>query len=754
MTTRPRKKIAWLTPFGPRSDIGAHSLSIVRAMRCRAAEYDCEVVLFVKPNGASYHAGSPRIVMGQNFDPDLLNLYDLTVLNLGNNQENHAIINETALIRGGLVVVHDIVMQHYIAWQTLQRLRIPRRFADVLCNYYGSRAVEMLARSGLTLKDQVTRYLPWDTEYAFEFPLIEPFLERARAVVVHSEFASETLARLTDAPQLKLFLPSDKKTAPSPVASPDGKVRFVSIGHFARSKHLHLCLEAFLLSDVLRERATLRIAGGGNADSDLVRELHEIIREHDLHDIVKLEFNVTEQRIFEIKAAADVFVNVRFPNTESASGSLAEQMACGVPVIVYASGCYREAPDDAVVKIGDLSNSDALRAAMERLVTEPQTRTTIGRTAREFGAHRTADDYAKNFLKFVRDTDLSTPRGAPAASSAARSFPWLQRELEVFDSPRRAAPCIFAPEDRPIYEAIVKLNAETVAQYISLVVFRLSVPPENLEAITAIVAEVEPERRAALVARLAFYNRIFESRAPALLSEFALAADAHPLAVLPRVRPVAFVTLLYLALLGRGPQEREAEMHLPALAQYGSGALMRSFAASPEFAKRGTPRQFAESIAALASALDQLEGRGAERTRLVRRGDRLGPAELAALLAEGWHECESDGVWSSAPTARLRLRLSSGEERPRRLRARLRVLSTPIGEPQGVTVSRDREGLKYTSVADGEPFFLDIPLDPAGGPFLLVSLTVDRPVRLADRDPEGDPRSLGVFLYGLDASGD
>lgn len=743
-----RKKIAWLTPFGPRSDIGAHSLAVVRAMRRRAPEFDCEVVLFIKPNGASYHAGAPRVVMGPHFDPDLLSLYDVTVLNIGNNQENHSIINETALMRGGVVVVHDIVMQHYIAWQTLQCLHMPSRFADVLCKHYGSQAVEMLSRSGLTLKDQVTRYLPWETERALAFPLIEPFLEKAQAVVVHSEFASEVLRWMTDAPQLKLFLPSDKKTAPPPGApAPDGKVRFAAIGHYSRSKHLHLCLEAFLFSDILRERATLRLIGGGAADSDLVRELLDIVRENGLQEAVKFEFNVTEQRLFEAKANVDVFVNIRFPNTESASGSLAEQMACGAPVIVYDSGCYREAPDDAVVKIADISNAGALRAAMEMLVNDPEKRESIGRAAREFGRHRTADDYAMKFLQFVRDTDLTASRRSPARTEP---FPWLDSELEVFDAPRRAAPALFAPEGRPIFESIAKLDAEATAQYISLVVFCLSVPPAELKAIGDIVAGVAPERRAALMARLAFFNRLYETGAPALLCEIDLACDAPALRILHKVRPAAYVTLLYFVLLGRAPQEGEVELHLPELEKHGPGAQMRSFAAAPEYAKRGLPRQFVESIEILAAAIDEALGAEAD----VRRGDEFGSANLGALLVDGWHDIEPNGVWTCAQSARLRFGLAPGAERPSRLKFRLRALLPPDGEPQGVTTSVNGDELRHLPIADSEPFELEIPLDPHGEAFVVVALSVDRAVRLADFKADDDPRTLGLFVYGFAALGD
>ena len=49
----------------------------------------------------------------------------------------------------------------------------------------------------------------------------------------------------------------------------------------------------------------------------------EFARARKLLDVVKFEFNVSEKRLREIKSLTDVFVNLRFPNAEGASGSLA-----------------------------------------------------------------------------------------------------------------------------------------------------------------------------------------------------------------------------------------------------------------------------------------------------------------------------------------------------------------------------------------------------------------------------------------------
>ena len=743
-----RKKIAWLSPFGPRSDIGAHSLAVVRAMHRRAAEFDCELVLFVKPNGAVYRSEAPRILMGPQFDLKQFSLYDATVLNLGNNHENHGIINETALTRGGIVVAHDIVMQYYIAWQTLQHLHLPLRFADIMSEYYGPRAIDLLMRSGLTLRDQVTRYSPWDSDYALDFPLIEPFLERAQAVVVHSQFAADIVSGMTDAPLLRLFLPSDKKAAPERLTpSSDGKVRFVAIGHYSRAKQLQLCIEAFLFSDVLRREATLRIAGG-KTDDELIRELLDVVRENNLQETVKFEFNVTEQRLYEIKCNADVFLNLRFPNIESASGSLAEEMACGVPVIVHDSGCFSELPDDAVLKIRDISSSYALGAEMEKLAGDAQLRQTIGARAREHGRTRRADDYAVQFLRFVRDNEFAAPM---KPRSGSEPFPWLDVELDIFSESHRRAPDLFWPQDRPVFRALAKLDADSVAQYLSVAIFRASFTPEAMREIAEIVAASSPERWALLVARLAFLARLLEASAAVTASEFDLVGDAETLLIVGKASPSGFVTLLYLLMLGRGAKDKEIDVHLPFLSDHGPGALMRSFAASAEFQRRSPSRQVVASIADCAEEMDRICAQKNVQRPVLSAGEELAAKALGDSLHRGWHQLEPDGVWSSAQTARLQIKLNA-DRRPRGLALRLRVLQPPDGEPQGVMVSVNDGEIVYAPIADGNPFTLKVPLANIDEATLDVRLSVDKIVRLADHGPEGDPRALGLFIYEIAAT--
>jgi glycosyltransferase involved in cell wall biosynthesis len=587
------RKIAWLSPFGPRSDVGAHSAAVVGALHRVARDYACEVALFVEANGPTYPSPVPRIAIDRRSTADTLSLFDVVALNIGNNCENNGLINELALSRGGVVFIHDLSLHGYVASQILGRSAAPNRYLDILCRYHGEDAIEALSGAPVPIDDSDHPFHSGKTPTPWAFPLLAPFLEKAEAVVVHSMFASEMVAAISDAPQLRLFLPSDKKPPPrAHTPSPDGRVRFCMLGHIHRSKQVRASIEAFAGSSQLRATASLRIAGGA-IDGDYISELLDLARTNGLLDIVKFEFNVSERRLLEIKAASDVFVNIRFPNSEGGSGSLAEQMACGAPTIVLDSGCFREMPDQAVMKISDISTSKPLRKAMERLAADADLRDQIGRAAVEYGREATAEAYARQFLAFVTER-RSAARGRAAETTP---FPWLRRRPDgaafAADPPSR----LLRPDGPPLLRSSAGFDAATLAKYLALGLFRRPERGQRADAVARVLARLPAERRPRLVSRLAYLLRRAEARAPVPPWNAEGESDAEALAILWLFDPPTFAVVLYLLLLGRAPTPAEIEQ-APRL---GRTAWEQVRAVG----RREAPPFLASSLAALPSRLQE-----------------------------------------------------------------------------------------------------------------------------------------------------
>lgn len=743
------KKIAWLTPLGPNSDIGAHSLCIVEAMHRRAADFGCEVYLFVQPNGATYCSEAPQFTLDDSFNSDLLSLFDVSVLNIGNNQENHLAINTIALQRGGIVAVHDVVMQHYLAWTIFESARRPDRYVDIMARYYGNRAMELLEVSRITMRDQLTRYAPWDTPHAFTFPLIEPFLEKAQAIIVHSQFASDIVSAITDRPQLRLFLPSDKKAAPlrKPVSSEE-RVSFSSLGHIGAAKHLHFCIEAFRNSPLLRQKATLSIVGGAN-DRDYIEYLQMLVRDDNLSEWVFFEFNVTEERLFEVKAATDVFVNIRFPNTESASGSLAEQMACGAPVIVFDSGCYRELPDDAVLKIRDLSSSDALRRAMEALVEDPAMRERIGSAALRHGRERTADAYARKVLEFATSPAFDRATRPTEGLTRYPGMGWTRQAMSKMGPPRHVAPWFARPAGGLHFAALSGLDPVNLIRYLALAVFQNSLPRHGIGRASLMLAGQARHRISLCFGRVAFFCRVAQGPGALRPMDLEVGIDALALAVIEAVQRPVFIDLCYRCFLGRLPFEGEVERYVQNSTHARPGDIVREFVLSDEAQQRGLSRDVLAEFLWLAEEINAVQPSRVGQGLLLRTEDEttIGDLHAKGVFIEGWHDLEVEGIWSAARRAAVGFSVEAGPRRFVRIGARLAGVEWT--GPQVAAFNINGEDVLRHPVSSGERFAVALPLTDCEGGDMLLTITLERTVKPADFIPDGDRRDLGIFLYEL-----
>ncbi|MBE9605539.1 glycosyltransferase [Acetobacteraceae bacterium H6797] len=744
------RKIAWLTPLGPYSDIGAHSLCIVDAMHRRAPEYDADVALFVQPNGPTYRSAAPRFMLDDNFDPELLSMFDVNILNIGNNQENHYHINKIALERGGVIVVHDMVMQHYLAWMIFEKARKPGRYVEMMAEHYGVTALELLENARITLNDRTTRYAPWDTPYASSFPLLEPFLAKAQAIIVHSQFAADFVATISDRPQLKLFLPSDKKpAAPRVGRQPEDPINFGVVGHIGTAKHIHYCIEAFRDSPALQANARLMIVGGASG-REYVDHLQLLVKEAGLDHLISFHLNVTEQELFRLKSQTDVFVNVRYPNTESASGSLAEQLACGAPVIVYDSGCYSEMPEDTVYKIHDLATSDALRAAMEHLALDAEARTQFAEAALRYGQARTADAYACQFLDFVSDAGYKERVALPVQSGEYGPLNWLKPTMGNMLPEQPTPPWFVHPGNGLRFSGLNKLRGVELIQYLSLAVFQQSFSPQGRLKAAAILRGQPRSRIPLAFGRIQFFHLRCKTEMGILLGELDFENDPLAISVIAALQPELFVHICYRAILGRVPGPDEVERCVRDDVQSRPTDFIHGMLGSEEFQQRRLPRDLIGNLFGMASQIDTLQPRQTAPTAIL-GAEPLSVADLAekGIFVEGWHDVEMEGIWSSTPRSTLYFGVAPDMQANAVLQLSVRVASTEWLGPQTITITMNDEIVATHFVTNNDRFTMEIPLASVDTSNVVMSLGVTKTIRIADYVLNGDLRDLGVFIFEM-----
>ncbi len=415
------KTLLWYSPFGPHSDIGAFSRPILHALERNLRAPFTGLELVIEPNGPTYRPNVPFRFIDDGPPPaDALCLF-----NIGNDKNNHRRINELAMRHAGVVVVHDVVLHDCMVWYHLQYRQDRVSYAAEVAQDGGPDLARAVLREFLPAPDRPPGRI-WEREPLRSLPMLSALLAPARGVVVHSAFAAAVARRYTRAPICKLFLSAEQKRVYSDkdleqwrdrtrTASP---VRITSFGNITRNKRLELICRAFANSPLLRATATLRIVGHPR-DQAYVEELRDLIAAEGLSNRVELAVSVDDRRLARFKDETDVFVLLRQPNIEGASGSLVEALNTGRPVVAVTSGCFAELPQEAFAAIAPEDDGSQLRATLEALVSDPQRRIAIGAAGHAHQQTRTADLYARTLLDFTRDLPGATPAGLAEPRDAA-----------------------------------------------------------------------------------------------------------------------------------------------------------------------------------------------------------------------------------------------------------------------------------------------------------------------------------------------
>jgi len=766
-------RIAWLSPYGPRSDVGAFTRCILpHFVKDDALRVDCD--LFINQCGPSYDSPMPAVEIPQNGSiAELMTRYDAAILNLGNNVENHGDIVNILRRVPAIAVLHDFSYHHFFAYKCFEELKSPPAYARLIHDYRGSAGFGMALRSGVITRD-ATLYAPWDGENVADYPLMRPLALLAGAIIVHSGFMEEHVSKFFNGPVLKLFLPSDQKAAPSAddiarwrhETAATERCQFATFGHLGRAKCLDTLIQAMGQSALLKARAHLVIAGHPG-DWDYVREIEGMTAKYGLKKQVTFEFDVTNERLMTIKNETDVFVNLRFPNTEGASGSLTEMMNAGKPVIAYASGAYAEVPKDAALLIDRADGLEAVIDAMEGLMTNAERRIAIGEAALNYMRPRSSKEYARKLREFVCEQQGLLRRRGRLVSPVRDQFAWKSSDIQ--------------PADTAWFEDLTRsrrafLNLERDRWVLSPEIF-LTWPIEDLVAIvarvflfpatplefSAVVADclwrLDRWKFYLLISKLRFYQSLFDKPG---ISKEELTEHAHRVGdvefweIATRLHVSTAVRLLYLCVLERGCDAKEPENWIRKVAEGASIlSVLLDFLASPEYR-----RSFPDQVMAHVEAWAREEIAGASGARSQAKPQAVWPVDESvrfneddparqSLLGTNWHRREPQGRWSNGRTADIRFLMpESVNGKGATLTLRLRVAGTKVTGQRRIVAYSNRTELATITLEDDAPQNWVIPLPKTaqsrqGVSLLLVS---DQDYSPAMSGESNDKRSLGVLL--------
>lgn len=752
-------RIGWLSPLTPDSGIGTFTHAIARYLPRQYNGEAIDLTLLYVGHEKLYGSEHRAICIGadESFHR-VLSLFDLLVYNTGNNREHHDPIYALLRLYPGIIISHDFVYQNYLADRSQRLTGGFSSLAALLHLYAGDSARRYLRRSRYTSRSGCLRYFPWETTANSEQPMSDPILALGSAVVVHSTFARRYVESCFAGPVMQLGMPHDQKDPPSVAIDPvtwaaglatKSRFELVFFGHVQATKCIELIFDALASSLTLRRRLHFTIAGFVFAKA-YFEHLKAVAARLSLQDCVSFEPEVSERRLAELMRDADIFSNLRRPNTEGSSVSLIEQMKTGKPVLVIDSGCYADVPAGAAVKFSVDVTSEQLGEVLERLIDEPSSMPAIGETGRAFALSWSCAGYAESLLRFAQEhRDLLNARAvavatrAAALSDSAADDAWSgalargRRALTYFDRN-------VLPVDPQL---ILKMSHTALCEYVAHVLFGVFDDAPLDRALSRFFVRLDGRQRYWACVRFSIIADAAFGENEAARERLVNLRACHDLefwSVIAALPVRQCLTAATLMLVKRSPNDAE-------LSTCGLDDI-------DGFPKRLRIAELVRSLDPMtASALGQLgrwlgapgsPGAGPDPRNLDGEFDAVvGSASFKDRVdLSGFYVMEADHAWTRGPRGFIGLR---GDTHAHALEVEVLMRHICASAEHPATMSLSHETLTTsTTIEDCVPRWLSIALPPAAGASEVRWLQLATDLT-AVPDASADTRLLGLCILQL-----
>ena len=344
--------------------------------------------------------------------------FDLNLYQLGNSSFHRFALN-AALRFPGVVVMHDLVLQHLFLGLSVERGN-NALYVSEMKRAYGAR--------GAALGRQMAAALGSDL-LASKFPLCERVVERSYGVLVLTRFMQRWLQRRFGSMPVGKFIGRAPHhyapPPPLPVSTRDEARRVLDIprsafvvacfGLVTRAKRVDKAIEGFRrFSQSLPAEHDARFIVVGEVQKSY--PLDEMVHLRELGDRLLIAGRQSMDRFYLYMLAADVVVNLRFPSTGELSGTLIRTLGMGKPVLVSNTGPFVEFPEHTVARV-DLGPAEVeeIASMLSLLHGKPHLREAMGRFAREHvQAHYTLQAEAEAYLSFLEQVVRARREGTLA----------------------------------------------------------------------------------------------------------------------------------------------------------------------------------------------------------------------------------------------------------------------------------------------------------------------------------------------------
>lgn len=749
-------RLAWVCPISSRTGVGSYAQSVLRALVRRPG---LEVVVLHPPCPAEDRLEMPCPTLPLSdalVQSDLPALFDLMLYHLGNNDTHHGMILRALMAHPGPVVLHDHVYQHMLAGMHHDGTAPAPGFGALIHAVSGASGFDYLAASGVLRASKAVSYVPWESSWAAQVPLSDVLARLATGVITHSEFAARAIGDSYPGSATTLFMPRPDVPVDPPDRAPGlgARLRLAATGHIGPTKGLELLIDALAGAPDLADRYHVTIAGHAG-DAPYMQMLENRLAAQGLHEAIRLLPDPDAAGFAAVMQEADLFLNLRRPNTEGASLSLAEQLASGRPVIVQTSGCFAEMPTTCGWHLPPETGAEALADTLRAIARDPREVSRRGTAAARFMGPRTATSYADRLATFLYAGQARLARRATLVSTRTTAPDPQDRDWHASYCQVRGVMSGLMSGRGLLPPDLWSYPEQDIGRYVSLNLLNATVSDPTLLGHALMQGgALTATRRLGLLRQLLARACSSTGDTGHHLSDLALPVTDPALWRVLLCLPTGIALPMGLQALAQrtGP---DAQTRLTELARRnGVGPTLITYLDG-----RGDPLLERPDMAAVQMLLH--DGEATPLTTLPPLSVGVDLVQLAqdtgphALQLVGFHPPEATGIWTARPGARIRA-LSDPDHPVTLLSGSAALLDAALSQAAQtltITATEERSGrhATWSETRDlgGDPTFdWALPLPRFTGP-LRIDLTLPACHSPRDLGTSADPRPLGLMLHAL-----
>jgi glycosyltransferase involved in cell wall biosynthesis len=347
-----------------------------------------------------------------------INQADATFYQMGNDPRYHHAIWHLSQQHPGIVILHDLMMQHFFSGLVFHDGGLNRRqYLELVERYHGIK--------GRVLAEKHVQGLLSTEELSQRCPLTGAVTENALAVIVHSAAAYAALPEDLSVAFVPLCVGMPlPELNPKPDAAAD-PYRLTVFGFLGPNRKLPLLLRALAMFPK-RRRFRLDIFGTMEGQE----KMQQLVCRLGLSESVTLHGFVTASELDAALRQTDLVVNLRDPSMGEASGSQLHLWQYALPALVTRRAWYATLPEDSVGFVRPEHEIEDIQAHLANFLRDPESYRALGRNGRRHvSEHHSIEKYAGALLEF-------------AAHASEFRAKWIARDLA-----RRSATAMTAWSD-------------------------------------------------------------------------------------------------------------------------------------------------------------------------------------------------------------------------------------------------------------------------------------------------------------------